>query len=37
MTDATGAITWDAQFRPFGEVHAITGTAANDRRFPGRR
>ncbi len=28
MTDAAGALTWNAQFRPFGEAHAITGTAA---------
>jgi len=36
LTDATGAITWDARFRPFGEAHAIAGTAANDQRFPGQ-
>ena len=36
MTDATGALTWDAQFRPFGTTHAITGTATNDQRFPGQ-
>ena len=24
MTDATGVITWDARFRPFGTAHAIT-------------
>jgi len=36
MTDATGAVTWDARFRPFGEPHAIAGSAANDQRFPGQ-
>lgn len=36
MTDAAGALTWDAQFRPFGETHAITGPADNDQRFPGQ-
>jgi RHS repeat-associated protein len=36
MTDATQAIVWDALYRPFGEVHAITGTASNNLRFPGQ-
>jgi RHS repeat-associated protein len=27
---------WDALYRPFGEVHAITGTASNNLRFPGQ-
>jgi RHS repeat-associated protein len=36
MTDATQAIVWDAVYRPFGEVHAITGAAANNLRFPGQ-
>lgn len=36
MTDEARAVVWDADFRPFGEVDSITGTAANDNRFPGQ-
>jgi RHS repeat-associated protein len=36
MTDASQAIVWDAVYRPFGDVHSITGTAANNLRFPGQ-
>ncbi len=36
MTDATKAIVWDAVYTPFGQVHAITGTAMNNQRFPGQ-
>jgi RHS repeat-associated protein len=36
MTDGGKAIVWDAVYRPFGEAHAITGTAANNLRFPGQ-
>jgi RHS repeat-associated protein len=30
------SIEWSAQFRPFGEVHAITSTKTLDLRFPGQ-
>jgi RHS repeat-associated protein len=36
MTDDTKAVVWDAVYRPFGEVHSITGTASNNLRFPGQ-
>jgi RHS repeat-associated protein len=36
MTDASQAIVWDAVYRPFGDMHSITGTAANNLRFPGQ-
>ena len=36
MTDTTGAIVWDAAFTPFGLEDSITGTAANNKRFPGQ-
>jgi hypothetical protein len=35
MTDGSKATVWDAVYRPFGEVHAITGAASNNLRFPG--
>ena len=36
MTDDTGAVVWDAAYTPFGQEASITGTAANDNRFPGQ-
>ena len=36
MTDASQALVWDAVYTPFGQVHAITGTATNNQRFPGQ-
>ena len=36
MTDANQALVWDAVYTPFGQVHAITGTAINNQRFPGQ-
>ena len=36
MTDDSRAVVWDAEYRPFGEADSITGTAANDNRFPGQ-
>ena len=36
MTDASKAMVWRALYEPFGAVHAITGPAANDMRFPGQ-
>ncbi|MBL4786025.1 MAG: hypothetical protein JKY49_11425 [Cohaesibacteraceae bacterium] len=36
MTDDNQAITWQATYLPFGEVQSVTGTAANDNRFPGQ-
>jgi RHS repeat-associated protein len=36
MTDGSQAIVWDAIYRPFGEVHSISGAASNNLRFPGQ-
>jgi hypothetical protein len=36
VADDTKAVVWDAVYRPFGEVHSITGTASNNLRFPGQ-
>jgi RHS repeat-associated protein len=36
MTDASKALVWDAVYKPYGEVQAITGSAALDARFPGQ-
>jgi RHS repeat-associated protein len=36
MTNASKAVVWDAVYRPFGEVHSITGSATNNLRFPGQ-
>ncbi len=34
-TDDTGAVVWDASYKPFGEVDASTGAPIN-LRFPGQ-
>jgi RHS repeat-associated protein len=36
MTDSTKAAVWTAQWLPWGNVFAITGTATLDARFPGQ-
>ncbi|HMN14520.1 MAG TPA: RHS repeat-associated core domain-containing protein, partial [Bellilinea sp.] len=36
MTDASGAVVWKADYKPFGEEHSTSGAAANDRRFVGK-
>lgn len=36
MTDGAKASVWDAVWLPFGGAHSITGTAANNARFPGQ-
>jgi RHS repeat-associated protein len=36
MTDGTQAVVWDAVYRPFGDVHTITGSASLNLRFPGQ-
>ena len=36
MTDASEAVVWDAVYNPFGDVNAITGSGANNLRFPGQ-
>lgn len=36
MTDADGAVVWQASYDPFGAVKAITGPASLDLRFPGQ-
>lgn len=36
MTNTAKAAVWDAIFLPWGGVHAITGTATLDARFPGQ-
>ena len=32
----TGTITWDAVYRPFGQIYAATGTVPLNLRFPGQ-
>lgn len=36
MSDGAKALVWDAVYRPFGAVEAITGPASLDARFPGQ-
>ncbi len=36
MTNTAKAVVWDAVFLPWGGVHAITGSATLDARFPGQ-
>ena len=31
-TDQGKTVVWDAIYRPFGEVHSITGSASNNMR-----
>lgn len=36
MADSNAQIVWQASWQAFGGVQAITGSASNDRRFPGQ-
>jgi RHS repeat-associated protein len=36
MTNGAKAVVWDATYKPFGEVHSITGSASLNLRFPGQ-
>lgn len=36
LTDGSRANVWEAVYRPFGEVHAVTGSATQNLRFPGQ-
>ena len=36
MTDSTGQVVWDGEFKPFGEAVSITGGVTNNFRFPGQ-
>jgi RHS repeat-associated protein len=36
MTNAAQLVAWDAVYKPFGEGVSITGTQANNLRFPGQ-
>lgn len=36
MTDAAQALVWDAVYKPYGEVHSLSGSASLDARFPGQ-
>lgn len=36
MTDSTGAVVWQADYRPFGDENSITGSASNNKRFVGK-
>jgi RHS repeat-associated protein len=36
MTNAAKATVWSANYKPWGEVQAITGTATQNLRFPGQ-
>ena len=34
MTDALGAVVWDADLEPFGKASVLTSSVANDHRLP---
>jgi RHS repeat-associated protein len=36
MTDATGAVVWAADYKPFGEATLTVSTITNNLRFPGQ-
>lgn len=36
ITSTSGALAWDGQFRPFGEVHALSATIVARLMFPGQ-
>ncbi|OGH08156.1 MAG: hypothetical protein A2W22_06240 [Candidatus Levybacteria bacterium RBG_16_35_11] len=36
MTDSSGAVVWQGEFKPFGETLSITGSITNNLRFPGQ-
>jgi len=36
MTDSAGSIVWQGEFKPFGEPLSVTGSVANNLRFPGQ-
>jgi RHS repeat-associated protein len=36
LTDATKATVWQATYKPWGEVQSLSGTRANNLRFPGQ-
>ncbi|MEP4189703.1 MAG: RHS repeat-associated core domain-containing protein [Sneathiella sp.] len=37
MTDQSRSVVWDRTQLPFGSEDSLTGSAANDNRFPGQR
>ncbi len=36
MTDASGAVVWAADYKPFGEATVTVSTITNNFRFPGQ-
>jgi RHS repeat-associated protein len=36
MTDSSGSVVWQAEFKPFGEPLSVTGSITNNLRFPGQ-
>jgi len=36
MTDASGSVVWQADYKPFGEANVHTETIVNNLRFPGQ-
>lgn len=36
MTNASGVVVWQTDYRPFGEEQSVTGTAANNKKFVGK-
>ncbi len=36
MTDSTGAVVWNADYKPFGEATITVNTITNNLRFPGQ-
>lgn len=36
MTNSSGAVVWQADYKPFGEENTVTTSPKNDRRFVGK-
>ena len=36
MTDSTGKVVWQADYKPFGEEQSVTATTNNNKRFVGK-
>jgi len=36
MTDGSGNVVWQADYKPFGEENSMTGSAVNSKRFVGK-
>lgn len=36
MTESTGSVVWQGEFKPFGEPVSVSGSVTNNLRFPGQ-